>query len=42
MKVYTYSEARQRLADLLNEAQQEGGDRSDAKMDASLFCSLPR
>jgi antitoxin Phd len=40
MKVYTYSEARQRLADLLDEAQQEGTVRIRRK-DGRVFVLQP-
>ena len=40
MKVYTYSEARQRLADLLNEAQKEGAIRIRRK-DGQVFVLQP-
>ncbi len=40
MKVYTYSEARQRLADLLDEAQQEGAVRIRRK-DGRVFVLQP-
>lgn len=40
MKVYTYSEARQRLADLLDEAQKEGTVRIRRK-DGRVFVLQP-
>jgi len=44
MKVYTYFEARQSLASILDEAYREGRLESAAKMDVCLSCglSLPR